>query len=91
MQEMKSKAKESFLDFKVPDIHWSYYTVAILFGIDAFFSVGIPRLILLPISAIIFISLAIKSLGSPLPAMMALIIYIPYAKAIAGNMGTNFS
>lgn len=87
MKGLEPKAKESGLDFDVPKIHWSYYLVAIILGIDAFFSVGIPRLVLLPISAIIFISLGVKSLSSPLPAMMALIIYIPYAKAVAGNMG----
>ena len=79
--------KGHVLDFEIPKIHWSYYAVAIILGFDAFFSVGIPRLILLPISAVIFIFLGLKSLGSPLPAMMALIVYIPYAKAVAGNMG----
>jgi len=74
-------------DFEVPKIHWSYYAVAIVLGFDAFFSVGIPRLLLLPLSAVIFLSIGSKSLGTPLPAMMALVVYIPYAKAVSGNMG----
>ena len=73
--------------FSTPVIPWIYYAVAVLLGFDAFFSVGIPRIILLPLSVAIFISLAMKSVGTPLPAMMALIVYIPYAKAISGNMG----
>ena len=81
---MKEKA---LLDFEIPKVHWSYYAMAIILGFDSFFSVGIPRLILLPLSAIIFGSLMMKSLGSPLPSMMALIVYIPYAKAVSGNMG----
>lgn len=74
-------------DFTIPFIPWPYYAIAIILGFDAFFSFGIPRLILLPLSAALFISLAIKSVGTPLPAMMALIVYIPYAKAVSGNMG----
>ena len=76
-----------YFDFSLPSIPWSYYAVAILLGFDGFFSIGIPRLILLVLSAYIFISLANKSIGSPLPAMMAMVVYIPYAKAVAGNMG----
>ncbi|MHB1605952.1 MAG: O-antigen ligase family protein [Leptospirales bacterium] len=73
--------------FSTPEVPGVYYAVAVLLGFEAFFSVGIPRIILLPLSAVIFISLAMKSVGSPLPAMMALIVYIPYAKAVSGNMG----
>ncbi|MHB1926788.1 MAG: O-antigen ligase family protein [Leptospirillum sp.] len=79
--------KTPFLDFSIPFVPWPYYAITIVLGFDAFFSIGIPRLVLLPLSAVLFISLAIKSVGSPLPAMMALIVYIPYAKAVAGNMG----
>ena len=77
----------AFFDYSLPEVPWAYYAVAVLLGFDAFFSVGIPRLILLPLSAVIFISLATKSMGTPLPAMMAMVVYIPYAKAVAGNMG----
>ena len=77
----------AFFDYSLPEVPWSYYAVAVLLGFDAFFSVGIPRLILLPLSAVIFISLATKSMGTPIPAMMAMVVYIPYAKAVAGNMG----
>lgn len=86
-KEARLKPGDDSLDFKIPKIHWSYYAMAIFLGVDAFFSVGVPRLLLLPLSAAIFISLGLKSLESPLPAMMALIVYIPYAKAVAGNMG----
>ena len=75
------------MDFVLPTVPWGYYAAAIVLGFDAFFSVGIPRLVLLPLSAVLFLSLALKSAGTPMPAMMALIVYIPYAKAIAGNMG----
>lgn len=77
----------SSVTLSIPEVSWPYYAVAVLLGFDAFFSVGIPRLILLPLSAVIFISLVFKSVGSPLPAMMALVVYIPYAKAVSGNMG----
>ena len=80
-------ASSGYFDFSLPQVPWAYYAVAVLLGFDAFFSVGIPRLILLPLSAAIFVSLASKSMGTPLPAMMAMVVYIPYAKAVAGNMG----
>ena len=80
-------ANGEYFDFSLPSIPWAYYAIAILLGFEAFFSFGIPRLILLPLSAIIFITLLSKSIRSPLPAMMAMVIYIPYAKAISGNMG----
>lgn len=76
-----------FFDYSPPSIPWPYYAVAILLGFEAFFSFGIPRLILLPLSAILFLTLISKSISSPLPAMMAMVVYIPYAKAVSGNMG----
>ena len=83
---VSERAASQGMDFSLPSVPWGYYAIAIVLGFDAFFSVGIPRLILLPLSAVLFLSLALKSAGTPMPAMMALIVYIPYAKAIAGNM-----
>ena len=80
-------ASTGYFDYSLPSIPWAYYAVAILLGFEAFFSFGIPRLLLLPLSAIIFVLLASKTMGNPLPAMMAMIVYIPYTKAVAGNMG----
>ena len=85
--DVRDESVHQGVDFSLPTVPWGYYAAAVVLGFDAFFSVGIPRLILLPLSAVLFLSLALKSAGTPLPAMMALIVYIPYAKAVAGNMG----
>ena len=68
-------------------ISWAYYFIAIFLGTLAALDRGIPSALMLPLSVGIFISLFFKSIGNPIYSLMALIVYIPYAKAIAGNMG----
>ena len=57
-------------NFSVPFVLWPYYVMAIILSFGAFFSVGISRLILLPLSAVLFLSLSLKSVGAPLRGMM---------------------
>ena len=71
----------------VPPISLTLYFLAILLGFIASFDVSVPRPVMLLGSALIFIPLFFKSLQFPLPALMALIIYIPYSKAVSGNLG----
>jgi O-antigen ligase len=71
----------------VPPISLTVYFLAILLGFIASFDVSVPRPIMLLGSAMIFIPLFFKSLQYPLPALMALIVYIPYSKAVSGNLG----
>ena len=71
----------------IPSIPWQVYAVGFLMTLIAFFNFGIPRFFLLPLSAIIFLTLISKSLQSPLPILVAMAAYIPYSKSIAGNMG----
>ncbi len=71
----------------VPPIALKVYLIAILLGCIASFELSIPRPIMLLGGALIFIPLMFKSLQFPMPALMALILYIPYAKEISGNLG----
>ncbi len=70
-----------------PKISWPYYVIALLLGTLAALDTGIPSAIMFPLSALIFFGLFLKSLIQPIYVLMALIIYIPYAKVVAGNMG----
>jgi O-antigen ligase len=71
----------------IPRLPWQYYPIAVLLVLIGCFEVGIPRLVLLPLSLVVFLPLISKSLLSPLPILIALAAYIPYSKAVAGNMG----
>jgi len=71
----------------LPPVPWQVYAVGFLLVLVAFFNVGIPRLVLLSLSLVVFIPLISKSLQSPLPILIALAAYIPYSKSVAGNMG----
>jgi O-antigen ligase len=68
-------------------VPWQVYAIGFLMLLVAFFDVGLPRFVLLPLSLVIFLPLISKSLQSPLPILVALAAYIPYSKAVAGNMG----
>jgi O-antigen ligase len=71
----------------MPSIPWQVYAGGFLMTLIAFFNFGIPRLLMLPLSAFIFLTIISTSLQSPLPILVALAAYIPYSKSIAGNMG----
>ncbi|MHB1286445.1 MAG: O-antigen ligase family protein [Leptospirales bacterium] len=84
MERIQESVKDSF---RPPAITWPYYAMAIIFGIVSSLDYGLPRVVLFGLSALIFLSLISKSMISPFPAMMALIVYIPYSKTISGNLG----
>ncbi|MHB1564554.1 MAG: O-antigen ligase family protein [Leptospirillum sp.] len=72
---------------EVPSLSLTLYFIACLLGFIASFDISVPRPVMLLGSAAIFIPLFFKSLQFPLPSLMALIIYIPYSKAVSGNLG----
>ena len=81
----KGGTNQNKLDF--PLISRATLLVAVFLGIVAVFEIGIPSVIMLFLSMFIFLPLISKTVVSPLPALMALIVYIPYSKAISGNLG----
>ncbi len=85
-QELASTAPDSFTPGLSP-VPWQVYAIGFLMLAVAFFDVGLPRFVLLPLSLFIFLPLISKSLRSPLPILIALASYIPFSKAVAGNMG----
>lgn len=89
ISEEEPPTKNTTVSFKtgLPPIPWQVYAIGFILLLVAFFNLGIPRLILLPLSLVIFLPLIAKSLQSPLPILIALAAYIPYSKAVAGNMG----
>ncbi|MHB8422752.1 MAG: O-antigen ligase family protein [Leptospirales bacterium] len=71
----------------IPSIPWVYYGIAVILAVPGFTESSLLRMAVLgPFSIVLFIFLFTAFL-SPLPAMMALIVYIPYSKAISGNFG----
>ncbi|MHB1286924.1 MAG: O-antigen ligase family protein [Leptospirales bacterium] len=96
LSSSKSFDAGSFSPSYVPKISWPYYAIAVFLGTLAALDTGIPSLLMIPLSITIFIALFFKSIGHPIYALMALIVYIPYAKAVSGNMegavtGLNFT
>ncbi|MDA8027421.1 MAG: O-antigen ligase family protein [Nitrospiraceae bacterium] len=73
--------------FVLPEIPWPYYAVVLFMGFVAADDVNVPRAVLLVLSAVVFFSLLQKSLVRPVYGLVALAAFIPYSKAIAGNLG----
>ena len=73
--------------FVSPDISWGYFVVTVFMGLVAAFDLNIPTVVLLVLSVWIFSVLLQKSLIQPSYGMIALTAFIPYSKAIAGNLG----
>ena len=71
----------------IPSISIKVYFIMITLGAIAAFDFSVPRPIMLLGGALIFIPLFLKSLQYPLPSLIALIVYVPYAKEISGNLG----
>lgn len=74
-------------DSDFPNIGWQFIVVGVTLSAIAALDIGTPRILLLLGSLFAFVPLAMSSVQSPLPILMALVVYIPYSKAIAGNMG----
>jgi O-antigen ligase len=73
--------------FVLPKIHWSYFAVTIFMGAVAALDLNIPTSVLFVLSATIFYALLQKSLVRPVYGLIALACFMPYSKAIAGNLG----
>jgi O-antigen ligase len=71
----------------LPPIPWAVFPLLIIMGVVEAFHLEIPRLFMLLISLVVFVPLAIRSLSSRLAILLALVVYIPYSKAIPGTMG----
>lgn len=72
---------------------WVYLAVLILLSTVSFYKHIIPDSVLTLASPLILIPLLVKSFQSPILILMALIVYVPYSKEVAGNMttGINFT
>ncbi len=80
-------AKQKGFPFVLPSIPWIYFGIGLMLAVPAFTESSLLRMaVLVPFSIILF-GFLFSSFVSPLPAMMALIVYIPYSKAISGNFG----
>ncbi len=73
--------------FVLPRIPWPYYAILLFMGFVAADDVNVPRAVLLVLSAAVFYALLQKTLVRPVYGLVALAAFIPYSKAIAGNMG----
>ena len=73
--------------FILPDIPWPYFAVTVFMGVVAAFDLNVPTAALFVISAVVFFGLLQKSLINPVYGLIALAAFIPYSKAIAGNLG----
>jgi O-antigen ligase len=73
--------------FNVQDISWGYFAITAFMGLVAAFDLNIPTAVLLVLSLWIFSVLLQKSLIQPSYGIIALTAFIPYSKAIAGNLG----
>ena len=82
-----SNVMESEKSFIPPDIPWPYFAVVVFMGVVSAFDIGVPTSVLLVLSAGVFFSLLQKSLTSPVYGLLGLVAFIPYSKAIAGNLG----
>ncbi len=72
---------------EIPLLSWKIYGCMLFLAIVAFFDVGVPRVVMGLLSLVLFIPLISASLRSSLPILVALVVYIPYSKAVSGNIG----
>jgi len=72
---------------EIPEVSWKIYGCMIFLAIVAFFDIGVPRIVMALLSLLLFIPLISASLRSSLPILLALVVYIPYSKAVSGNIG----
>ncbi len=73
--------------FVLPEISWPFFAIVLFMGFVAADDVNVPRPVLLLLSAVVFYSLLQKTLVRPIFGLVALAAFIPYSKAIAGNLG----
>ncbi|MCL4486221.1 MAG: O-antigen ligase family protein [Nitrospirae bacterium] len=83
-ESSRATAAETFI---LPKIPWPYFAITLFMGFVAADDVNVPRAVLLVLSAVVFYSLLMKSLVRPVYGLIALAAFIPYSKAIAGNLG----
>jgi len=79
--------KKNTPGIEVPTLSLTITSIACILGFIASFDLSVPRPIMLLGSLLIFVPLFFKSLQYPLPSLIALIVYIPYSKAVSGNLG----
>ena len=73
--------------FVLPRIPWPYYAVTLFMGAVAAMDLNVPTSALFVISAVVFYALLQKALVQPVYGLVALACFMPYSKAVAGNLG----
>ena len=73
--------------FVLPKIPWPYFATVLFMGFVAADDVNVPRAVLLILSAVVFYALLQKTLIRPVYGLVAMACFMPYSKAIAGNLG----
>lgn len=73
--------------FVLPKIPWPYFAVTLFMGAVAAMDLNIPTSVMFVLSAVVFFSLLQKTLVRPVFGLIALACFMPYSKAIAGNLG----
>ena len=73
--------------FVLPKIPWPYFAVTLFMGAVAAIDLNVPTAALFVISGVVFYALLQKALVRPVFGLVALAAFIPYSKAIAGNLG----
>lgn len=79
--------EQVFIERNSPSIPWAAFPILLVLGTVEAFHLEIPRALMLLLSMIVFIPLMIRSLSSRMAVLLALVVYIPFSKAIPGTMG----